>query len=250
MKKIVFFMAELLFGAAFVIGAVNLFQVWKAKQANEALYVTLRAVIDQTDTAEEADASESGGYQFHYRALLKENPDLVGWLTIEDTAIDYPVMQRRDEPDYYLHRDFYGESDRHGTLYADAGCTIGESEQVVVYGHHMKDGTMFKGLTKFEDEAFCKTHTIHFDTLEKGGDYQPVLVMTISVGATVELPYHQFTSFDSAEAFDEYFRMCRRHALWVSDELPEYGAQLLTLSTCEYSHKDGRLVVIAREISQ
>lgn len=158
------------------------------------------------------------------------------------------MVQRLDEGDYYLHRDFFGEWNKHGTLYADSECVIDQSDQVVIYGHHMKDGSMFKGLTRFQEEDFCLTHSIRFDTLKKSGLYQPVLVMTLSVNDTKELPYHQYTEFDTEEAFDAYFQQCRSHALWVSPDAPVYGDKLLTLSTCEYSHKDGRLVVIAKEL--
>lgn len=245
MKKIIWFVMELLFGAAFLFGGVHLLGLWKDKTANEAVYAPLRSIIEQTQQSEE----DGQPYRFPHEALREENPDVVGWLTVEDTAIDYPVVQRVGDDEYYLHHDLYGEWSKHGTLYVDSGCTIGASQQIVIYGHHMKDGSMFKGLTRFQEEDFCRSHTIRFDTVEKSGVYQPFLVMTISADETEQLPYHQYTEFDSAEDFQAYIDRCRSYALWVSEDAPVYGEELLTLSTCEYSHKDGRLVVMAREVS-
>jgi sortase B len=187
--------------------------------------------------------------------LRKENPDVAGWLRVDGTKIDYPVMQAKtDEPEFYLHHNIKRAYAFAGALFATANCDMARpSDSVVVFGHHMKAGTMFGTLKKFESKDFAtKPGRIHLYT-ERGWErYDVVAVYKVSVrpGQADPFEYHGIADFESEEDFGEYMGNVRKRRLFDTGVTAVYGDKLLSLSTCEYSQKDGRLVVVAkREIS-
>ena len=93
-------------------------------------------------------------------ALHEENPDCIGWLSIDGTRIDYPVMYRPGDKNYYLHRDFNGEYSANGCLFLAEECVPGDSDNLIIYGHHMNSGKMFADLEKYKDEGFYEEHPI------------------------------------------------------------------------------------------
>jgi len=182
-----------------------------------------------------------------YLKLYKENKDMVGWIKIEGTDISYPVMQTPDRKDYYLKRNFYGQQSSHGSIYVREECDVHRpSDNVVIYGHRMKDGSMFEDLTKFERKSFWEEYpSIRFDTIYEEHTYEVFAVFktTASVGQGFE--YHNFLEAATEEDFDWFVRQCKSLALYDTGITPEYGDKLISLSTCEYSQPNGRLVVVA-----
>lgn len=89
-------------------------------------------------------------------ALHEENPDCIGWLTIDGTRIDYPVMYRSGDKNYYLHRDFNGEYSANGCLFLAEECVAGNSDNLIIYGHHMNSGKMFADLENIRTKDFTK----------------------------------------------------------------------------------------------
>lgn len=181
-----------------------------------------------------------------YVPVFEENSDLVGWLYIEDTPINYPVMQTPDRPNYYLKRTFKHERNAHGCLYARETCDINRpSDNITIYGHHMKNGSMFASLDKFLKESYWETnHTITFDTLYEHHTYTIFAVFTTSANSD-GFPYHQFEDAATAEEFDDFVAKCKSLAFYDTGITPQYGDKLICLSTCEYTHSNGRLVVAA-----
>ena len=112
-------------------------------------------------------------------ALAAENPDCVGWLTIPDTGIDYPVMHTPDTPEHYLRRDFYGESASGGTPFLDGrNLAEAENQNLILYGHNMMDGSMFKPLISYLEPSFQETHKeIYLELSEKQYRYELVTVL-------------------------------------------------------------------------
>lgn len=186
-----------------------------------------------------------------FASLYAENPDIVGWLTIPGTDIDYPVMQSPDRPDYYLHRDFDGQKHSAGCLYADEPCDIlTPSDNVIIYGHRMKNGSMFARLDKYMDAGYCKNNPyIHFDTLQELHTYEVVAVFLTSSSVGNGFPYHEFVNAADDAKFDAYVARCKKLALFDTGVDASYGDKLITLSTCEYSQTNGRLVVVAKRIA-
>lgn len=233
-----------------LIAAWQLWNIDSSTRSAEQLYGGLaqRAKEGQADTGTEQSTASQEAANAWLLDLQKQNGELVGWIRIPGTDIDYPVMQTGSDNDYYLTHAFNREENVHGTPYLDVNCKIGESDNLIIYGHNMKDGTMFQNLMNYKDPGFCESNgTIEWDTPEESEAYQLIFVMLISVGEAERFPYYQCIDLSYEEIYEGFLKQCSRYAIWQSDDLPAPGTKLLTLSTCEYSQTDGRLVVVAKK---
>lgn len=187
-----------------------------------------------------------------YAPLFNMNTDLVGWIKVDGTNVDYPVLQTPDHVNYYLKRDFYKESSRHGSIYANEMANLNApSDNITLYGHNMSDGSMFAGLHKYNDEDFYHKHPfIQFDTLTQHHTYQIISVFYTTDFLDTGFAYHLFVD-GTEEEFDEFVSTCHELALYNTGETAVYGDKLLTLSTCDSDYADdhGRFVVVAKRIS-
>ena len=185
-----------------------------------------------------------------FSELYLLNTDLVGWLTIPGTNVDYPVVQSPETPDYYLHRDFYGNYDSHGCLYAREQCDVNApSDNITIYGHRMKDHTMLGHLAKYERKDFWKDHQyLHFDTLTEYHTYQIIYVFTTTASVGKGFQYHLMVDAADQEEFNAFLVNCASNSLYDTGLTANYGDKLVTLSTCEYTQENGRLVVVAKRI--
>ena len=147
----------------------------------------LAEIVEQTeDTPEEEPAGEEQEVISpleRYAELFAMNNDMAGWIQIEDTPINYPVMYTPDNPDYYLKHNFYKESSAYGVPYIAEHCDPMEpSDNVIIYGHHMNNGSMFAGLMNYEDRDFYERHkTVRFDTLTETAEYEVIAVFKTTV---------------------------------------------------------------------
>ena len=186
-----------------------------------------------------------------YAELYAMNDDLVGWITIEGTKIDYPVMQTPTETNYYLKRNFDKTDSARGCIYAREECDILEpSDNVTLYGHTMLDGSMFAGLHAYtEKDAWEENSLIFFDTLYEYHVYQIFAVFKTTASLGEGFTYHQFVDAQTEEEFNEFVKTCKDLAFYETGITPVYGDKLICLSTCEYTQTNGRLVVAAVRIS-
>jgi sortase B len=179
--------------------------------------------------------------------LFEQNNELVGWIRIEGTGIDYPVMQTPSNPDYYLKHSFEKTWSDYGVPYVDAGCTVGVSNNLIIYGHNMKNGTMFHDLVNYTKKDFYEAHpVICFDTVDAPGRYHVIAAFRYNTNKETFV-YNEHTDMDEAE-FTEYVENCRARSIYDTGFTAEYGDQLITLSTCEYTYTNGRFVVVAKKI--
>lgn len=179
------------------------------------------------------------------------NPELVGWIAIEGTNVNYPVVQSAvDHKDYYLRRDFYGNSDSHGCIYAREQCDVfAPSDNIVIYGHRMRDHTMFGHLAKYEQKSFLEDHSyIYFDTLLERHTYQIAYVMVTTANPGEGFAYHTFVDGTTPEQWEEFLSGCEQYSLYDTGVTVSPGDKLITLSTCEYTHENGRLVIVAKQV--
>ena len=188
------------------------------------------------------------------QGYFDQNPDLVGWIKIEDTKINYPVVQSTpDNKDYYIDHNFLGQPRGAGAIYVRETCDVFEpSDNVTIYGHHMKDGTMFAGLDNYLIKSFWETHQdIYFDTLFERHTYKVFAVFRTSANIGEGFSYHQFENANSEKEFDLFVETVKKLAEkeYETGISAEYGDKLICLSTCEYSRDNGRLVVVAKRIS-
>lgn len=185
-----------------------------------------------------------------YSLMYALNNDMVGWIEVPGTSIDYPVVQSPYQTDFYLRRNFYKEKATCGTIYAREKCDISKpSDNVTVYGHNMRNGTMFADLHKYEKKDFWQDNSlVYFDTMYEYHTYEIFAVFISSADLSKGFSYHTFDDADNAAEFDEFVKTCKELALYDTGITPQYGEKLLTLSTCDKSIEDGRLVVVARRI--
>ena len=182
-----------------------------------------------------------------YADVYAQNSDLVGWISIPGTRIDYPVMQTKDTPNFYLKHAFDKSYSSYGVPYMQENCDVGISDNLVLYGHHMNNGSMFSDLCKYESEDFYREHkTIRFDTLDSFGEYEVIAAFKTVAYSEEGFKYYHFVNAESAGAFDGFIAECKALALYETSVSAEYGDQLITLSTCEYSRTNGRMVVVAK----
>lgn len=168
----------------------------------------------------------------------------VAWIEIPGTDIDYPVMQKPGDPEYYLRRNYKGEYSYSGTPFLDENCNIRLSKNLIVYGHNMKDGTMFSDLMKYKDLQFCTEHQAMELTID-GITYDYTLYAVCSVDASDG--WYTFTGQTSEDNFAELISHIQNRSSYISStEQAEYGDNFLTLSTCDYVSDDSRLIVIAK----
>lgn len=188
-----------------------------------------------------------------YQNLLLKNRKLIGWVKIDDTYIDYPVMQTTDN-EYYLDHNMNQEYDKNGTIFMDKDCDVLEpSTNFILYGHHMRNGRMFGQLDQYKDEAFYEKHPyISFDTIYEKGTYQIMYVFRSKVYKETEIvfKYYQFIEANGEQEFDSAMKEMAALSLYDTGVTAQYGDQLLTLSTCDYQETDGRFVVVAKKISE
>ena len=207
------------------------------------------APVSETISEEELAEREAELAMEKYRALFDQNSDFVGWISIERTNIDYPVMQTIDNPNYYLKHSFEKQYSDYGVPYVQENCDLGLSDNCVIYGHHMNNGSMFADLCKYTDEDFYREHkTIRFDTLSGFGEYEVIVAFKTVAYSEQGFKYYHFVNAGSAGDFNTYIAKCKELALYDTGVSAEYGDKLITLSTCEYSRQNGRMVVVAKQV--
>ena len=187
-----------------------------------------------------------------YETLYNKNKKLIGWLKIDDTNIDYPVMQTSDNT-YYLDHNYNQEYDKNGSIFLDYNCSVyPRSTNMIVYGHHMKSGNMFGNLQKYAKESYGKKHAvITFDTIYEKAQYQVMYVFRSQVynEDDIVFKYYQFIEANSETEFNSYMQEMSALSLYDTGVTAEFGDSLLTMSTCDSSQTDGRFVVVAKRIS-
>lgn len=186
-----------------------------------------------------------------YAELAAQNPEMVGWLCIEGTKLDYPVMHTPADPQKYLHLNFEGEYSYPGVPFVDAGCTM-DSDNLLIYGHNMPNGTMFRSLMQYQQKNYWQAHpTIRFDTLYEEQEYEVLAAFYDRVYYKTEdvFKFYQFIDAEDEQDFDNAIAQFQSKALYDTGVTAEYGDKLITLVTCAYHTDNGRFVVVAKRKS-
>lgn len=245
------FLYSLFIGLFGMTGLTSIAFLWMyaAQSIQQAyLYSDLAAVRTQNKQPEIALQSS---VQPSNRNLYLENADMVGWIQIEGTGIDYPVMQTPADPNYYLKHDFEKNYTDYGCPFMQADCdALCPSDNLIIYGHNMKDGSMFADLAKYRSKDFWQTHkTVRFDTAVGSCAYEifAVIHTTEQADAADAFPFYRFVDAAAPEDFADYVSACKARALYDTGIYAECGDRLLTLSTCDNITDDGRWLVIAKQ---
>jgi sortase B len=263
MKKILFIAVVVTLVAAFGISAFMVvdYLVEGKKQANRYdelsnIAANNQTVSVQTDAAEKTETEETTaptepGMLPGYKNIYEMNNHVVGWIKMEGTQMDYPVMQTPDDPNFYLYRDFDKKDSARGSIYAREVCDINEpSDNITIFGHNMADGSMFACLNAYTNKTAWENNSlIFFDTLNEYHTYKIFAVFKTSANIGQGFSYHQFVDAENETQFNEFVATCKKLSFYDTGITPVYGDKLICLSTCEYTLDNGRLVVAAVRIT-
>lgn len=240
MKKIIYIIIIILLISLMLISSYNIFNKLQENEKQEQVFEELVEIVEQSNNQNEE--------QRNLEELFEINNDFIGWLHIENTTINYPIMQTKNKPNYYLQRDFYKKYSSYGTPYISEQCNVGESDNLIIYGHHIKNKEMFGALEYYKNKEFYNNHqTITFETIEEKKNFEIFAVFKTVAYNNNGFRYYDYISFENELEFNNFINKCKELSIYKINKNPEYGDKLLTLSTCEYSNKNGRLVVIAYE---
>ena len=220
-KPVLIFFCFLLSAAA-VLAGVNIYSELRQQREEKEDFAAVSRIAEPTVTAEQteseqAEPTEEPAAERNIPALIAANTDCIGWLSIDGTNISYPIMHTPHDPQKYLRRNFYGKYSQSGVPFLDGRCDI-QSTNMIIYGHNMRNGTMFSELKKYVNRDFLNAHrTVKFETADG--------VQTFTVAEVLKT--------NTSDA-------------WYDRIASEDGRQLI-LSTCYGSGKDGRLLIIAAE---
>ncbi|MCR5508434.1 MAG: class B sortase [Lachnospiraceae bacterium] len=186
-----------------------------------------------------------------YKNMKEDNPDFAGFIRITGTAVEYPVMYTPYEPEKYIHMDINCADSEDGLPFIDARCSIDpDSDNIIIYGHNMKDGSMFASLISYQNKAYYDEHpVIRYDTADEIREYEIMSVFYDRVYYTDETDVFKFYNFidasDEAD-FDRNVSQYLKKSVYDTGVTAHYGDKLITLVTCAYHTENGRFVVIAK----
>lgn len=223
-----------------VILAVSTYFIVSNKIENKKQEGVFNDIVSVVETESNNGDKALNGYM----ELKSQNADFIGWIKINDTNINYPVMQS-STPNFYLRKNFNKEYSYYGTPYISELCNTDKSDNLIIYAHNMKNHKMFGDLEKYKSKDFYNSHRyIQFDTLNNKVTYEIISVFKTTPN---DFDYQNYTDFTNEEQFNIFMDKCKSLSLYDTETNSAYGDRLITLSTCEYSQKDGRLVVVAKQ---
>ena len=186
------------------------------------------------------------------KSLKEQNSDIVGWLEIPNTNINYPVLQGQDDK-YYMTHNYKKEKSKNGSIFLSKDYDFSiPSSNLLMYGHNLGNGTMFQELLKYESENYYKNHpTIRFTTVDDDSEYEIIAVFKSRVYYKSEknvFRYYYFINAENETEYNNFVQNAKKASLYDIDATANYNEQLITLSTCSYHVKDGRFAVVARKV--
>ena len=236
-------------GLIFIISVLCIIFIWfNTKKEQEETHNLLNNIEINEFEIQKPQETEK---KLQVRKLKEQYTDVVGWLEVPGTNIDYPVMQGKDN-DYYVKHDYKKEYAFDGSifLHKDFDWTI-PSSNLLLYGHNNKNDVMFAQLLKYKDESFYKQYPIiKFTTPEEDAEYEIIAVFLSRVYYKSEknvFRYYKFINAKNEAEYNEYVQNSKEASLYNIEATAKYGDQLITLTTCEYSQEDGRFVVVGRK---
>lgn len=209
------------------------------------------SVADSEKSENEETASSRESALSGYENLLKINPQILGWIAIPGTQLSFPLLQGEDN-DFYLHHDVYGQESRYGAIFVDYKADIyGGEPNIIIYGHHMRNGSMFGSLEEYDSKSYYEEHPSFFLFLpEEEREYEIIAVLRNDIYSREKEPfqYYDYERIETKEMFDEYCQSIKSYSLYDTGLAAAYGDELATLCTCSYNGKDERLLIVGRRL--
>jgi sortase B len=199
-----------------------------------------------------------------FQTLYEGNNDFIGWLTIDDTKIDYPVMQLIEDENYYMSHDYNKNENINGSLVLDSDSVVGvgsrefnyengtkPSTNLIIHGHTMRSGEMFGDLSDYENEDYMKAHKIiKFSSLYEEREYEVISVFRSQVYNKSDnvFKFYKFFEAETQEEFDYWYSNIKEMSVFDTGVTAEFGDEFITLTCCAYHVEDGRFVVVAKRV--
>ena len=209
-------------------------------------------VLNTIDIPQETITPEKNERQLQIEELQKENKDIVGWLEIAGTNINYPVLQGKDN-DYYLNHNYRYEKISSGSIFLDKDYDFSKpSTNLLIYGHRNKQGLMFEDLINYKNEDYYKEHKeIRFTTPTQDLTFEVIAAFNSRVyykHETNVFRYYYFVNANNRKVYEDYINNSKQASLYDTGKTAVYGERLLTLSTCDYSQENGRFAIVAKQM--
>lgn len=247
MKKVLYIILIIALIGIMLISAINIFKNLTEDKKQEKVYSELSKSISLENQQENNEEQQSEDYS----NVFKLNTDMVAWLKIEGTNINYPVMQTPQKPDYYINKNFYKQPSSWGTPYMEEECDINSSSNLIIYGHHINNNKMFGELENYKNKKYYNDHKVIKLITQSGiREYEIVTVFKTTVYEENEFKYYEFINYKTQQQLNTFINQCESKAFYNTGVNCTEGDKLITLSTCEYSSKNGRLVVVARALKR
>ena len=222
-------------------------------QANANVSPNPNGISLEHDTHDRTEDAYNDFVDVDWQYWRAVNPDLIAWVNVPGTAINYPILRgEKDDPSFYLHHDIYRNYSVFGVPYFDTSDdSSGSVLNAIIYGHHMNSGKMFAALEGYRERKFFKEHPfIFFNTLQGEEKYQVFAVFSTPVYTGSDFAYYTFTKAENRKSYETFIEAVKERSFYDTGITADYGEKLLTLSTCEYSQENGRLVVVAKKIAE
>ena len=208
-------------------------------------------IIRKEEEAKKEKEQEKKERMLKVGKLQEINSDIVGWIEIEGTNINYPVLQGKDN-NYYLDHNYKKQKTEKGSIFLDKSYDWDiKSNNLIIYGHNLVNGQMFKDLLKYAKEDFYKKHkAIRFTTEKEDKEYEIISAFKSKVYNQKEknaFRYYDFINSKSEKEYNNFVKQAKEASLYDTKNTAKYGDELITLITCAYHVDDGRFVVIAGE---
>lgn len=235
MKRMIKITLILLLMGMAVIAAVPFLKEKKAEKKSETGFKEIKESV-----------TDKEGKTINVEKLKGENKDCIGYLEVPETSISYPIMQTRDNPDFYLKHDVNRNYSFYGTPYLSAYCDLKKSDNLIIYGHNINGGKMFGALEQYREKKFFVRHKKIYFTTDQKREYEVFAVMSVNIK---EFEYWKFVMARDEKDYDEFVEKVLEHSMWNTREKLQYGKQMLMLSTCDNGKGDDwRIVVVGKEI--
>ena len=239
-KKFAYILITLLLISIMLVSSILFLKDKKQDNEEKQVFDELIDIVEQDNIHDEDKVTD-------YSTLFYINSDMVAWIKIDGTNINYPVMQTKDRPNYYLRKNFYKQYSYYGTPYIQENCDLIGSDNLIIYGHHINNSQMFGIFEKYKTKTFYNEHKV-IDFITRDNNYKYEVVYAFKTSSTNGFKYYEYYNFEDKSKFETFKSKCEGLAFYNTDEEVSFGDKFITLSTCDYSQQNGRMVVVAKRI--
>lgn len=259
-KQPLFYVLIAIFVVSLIGFSVNFYKEYSADKALKEQQESLKNQMTEAVTKEPVKNEILPKFQ----SLHEGNNDFIGWLTIENTKIDYPVMQLIEDENYYMSHDYEKNENINGSLVLDSDSVAGvgtkefnyengkkPSTNLIIHGHTMRSGEMFGDLSDYENEDYMKAHKIiKFSSLYEEREYEVISVFRSQVYNKSDnvFKFYKFFEAETQEEFDYWYSNIKEMSVFDTGVTAEFGDEFITLTCCAYHVEDGRFVVVAKRV--